>query len=308
MLKSRYFSSIIILLLFVFPATAQELQAKLSILTNQISSETDKKIFQSLEPALNNFLNSRKWTSDVYQPNEKIRCNFLLNLVSVEADNVYKGTLTIQAARPVYNTSYESPLVNFMDQSVIFRYAIGQTIEFNENRVQGTDGLTANLTAVLAYYVYIILGMDYDSFSMRGGDPYFKKALNIVNSAPEGRGIEGWKPFDGMRNRYVLVDNLTNSRFSLIHEAIYSYYRSGLDQFYADEQAGREGISNALTSLTSLNKDNPNTMVMNFFFQGKGTELVNIFKKAEPDTKTRAREMLVKLDITNVSSYNSELK
>ena len=156
-------------ILFQF-ASAQELQAKFTIVSNKVGTQIDKKIFQTLQTSLTNFLNNRKWTNDNYQPQEKIKCNFLLTIDEYSGNNLFKGSLTIQAARPVYNTSYESPIINFQDPSVQFKYVEFQPIEFNENRIQGNDPSAANLTALLAYYVNIILGMDYDSISPRGGD------------------------------------------------------------------------------------------------------------------------------------------
>src|SRR5258705_1070620 len=218
MLKKTLFITV-----FIFSVTlagAQEIQARISVLSNKVSTQVDKKIFRTLQSLLTNFVNNRKWTSDNFQPNEKINCNFLINIEKDIGDNVYKATLTIQAARPVYNTTYESPLVNFQDDNLTFRYQEFQPIEFNENRVQGSDPIAANLTATLADYIYIILGMDYDSYSLRGGDVYFQKAWNIVNNAPEGRDISGWKQFDGLRNRYFLAENINNSRFALMHDAL----------------------------------------------------------------------------------------
>lgn len=288
-------------------ASAQELQAKLTIVSNKVGTQVDKKIFQTLQTALTNFLNNRKWTNDTYQPQEKIKCNFLLTIDEYSGNNAFKATLTIQAARPVYNTSYESPIINFQDPSVQFKYVEFQPIEFNENRIQGSDPSAANLTAILAYYVNIILGMDYDSFSPRGGDPYFQKALFIVNNAPEGGDISGWKAFEGLRNRFKLVQGFTDNRFNLMHDVIYTYYRSGFDKFYDNETEGRTGILTALSHLNTINTENPGSMVLQFFFQGKSNELIKIFSKAEPGVKTRARDFLVKLDITNASAYK-ELK
>lgn len=282
---------------------AQELQAKITVLSNKVSTKVDKKIFQTLQTSLANFLNNRRWTNDVYQPNEKIRCSFLISIDQELSENVYKASLTVQAARPVYNSAYESPLVNFADNDITFRYVEFQPIEFNENRVQGSDPVAANLTAVLAYYVNVILGIDYDSFAPRGGDPFFQKAQNIVNNAPEGSNISGWKTFDGVRNRYRLIENLMDNRFTLIHDAIYSYYRKGLDQFYENETTARAGVVAALNSLMILNREFPNAMVMQLFFQGKSAELVKMFSRAPQDIKVQARDMLVKLDLTNAASY-----
>jgi hypothetical protein len=290
-------------LAFFRPVVAQELQARISIVSNRISSQVDKKIFQTLQGVLSNFLNNRKWTNDNFQANEKIQCSFLLTLIQDLGDNVYKASLTVQAARPVYNSSYQSPIINFLDENVTFRYVEFQPVEFNENRVQGTDPVASNLTAVFAYYIYMILGFDYDSFSRRGGDTYFEKAWNIVTNAPEGKDITGWKSFDGIRNRYFLSENLNNNRFALIHDAIYSYYRSGLDIFYENEDEGRNGILNSLNFLNTLNVENPNSMLMQFFFQGKSNELIKVFSKADPGLKNRVRDILMKLDVTNISAY-----
>src|SRR5258705_5473269 len=136
---------------------AQEIQARLTVMTKQISTQVNKNVFQSLQTGMTNFLNNRKWTNDVFQPAEKIQCNFLLNIEQDMGNNVYRGKLTIQAARPVHSTTYDSPIINFMDDDIVFRYQEFQSIEFNENRVQGNDPVAANLTAVLAYYVNIIL-------------------------------------------------------------------------------------------------------------------------------------------------------
>lgn len=287
---------------------AQELQAKISVNASRISSQIDKKVFQTLQNALNTFLNNRKWTSETFQANEKITCNFLLNIAEVSADNVYKASLTIQAARPVYNSTYDSPLVNFIDDAVVFKYVEFQPIEFNENRVAGSDPLVANLTAVLAYYVDIILGMNFDSFALRGGDPYFQKAQNIVTNAPDSRDIVGWRSFDGQRNRYWLADNLTNSKYAILHDAIYSYYRLGMDNMYENETEAANAVLNTINFLNNINNENPNTMGVQFFFLGRARELVGVFKKASPDEKSRASDMLSKMDISNANYYKQELK
>ena len=293
--------------LFAVTSREQEIQARLSVIVNKVSSQVDKKIFVTLQTALTNFLNSRRWTNDVFQPGEKIQCNFLLTIDQDLGNNVFKGKLTAQAARPIYNTSYDSPIMNFLDDNVTFRYVEFQPIEFNENRVQGNDPLAANITAVLAFYVNIILGLDYDSFSLKGGDTYFQKAWNIVNNAPENSDIGGWKSYEGLRNRYWLAENFNNNRFALVHDALYTYYRSGMDIFYENEDAGRTGIINCLNYLNTINNENPNSMAMQFLFQGKSNELLKVFSKANADQKNRARDLLTKLDITNAAAYK-ELK
>lgn len=284
-------------------SNAQELQAKLTVNASKVSTQVDKKTFQTLQTALSNFLNNKKWTRDTYQPSEKIKCNFLITIDQDKGSNVFKASLTVQAARPIYGSTYESPLLNIQDNDYTFRYVEFQPIEFNENRIQGNDPLVGNLTATLAYYAYIILGLDYDSFSPRGGDAYFQKAMNIVNNAPEASDIVGWKPFDGMRNRFRLAENLTDNRFAIVHDVLYAYYRNGMDQLNDNADNARSGVITALNNMTNLNRDNPNTMIMQVFFQGKGIELSKLFSQAKPDVRMQARDMLVKLDITNASLY-----
>ncbi|MBK7884203.1 MAG: DUF4835 family protein [Chitinophagaceae bacterium] len=230
-----------------------------------------------------------------------------MNLESTDEVNVYNASLTIQAARPVFNTSYLSPIINFKDDNIAFKYIEFQQVEFNDNRVTGSDALVSNLSAVFAYYAYMILGFDYDSFSPKGGDIYFQKAQNVINNAPEGRNISGWKAFDGKRNRYWLTENMLNSRYAIMHDIYYNYYKA-MDKFYDDNAAARAELLSVLNLLSNFNADNQNTMILQFFFQGKSTELINIFSKALPQDKIRASELLQKLDLNNSSQYKEELK
>ncbi len=287
---------------------SQELQAKVTVLAARVTSTVDKKIFITLQTQLNNFLNNRKWTTDPFQQNEKIECSFILNIESILEPNLYKATLTIQAARPVFNSSYQAALVNYIDADVTFKYLEFQPVEFNENRVQGTDAGASNLTAVLAYYAYMIIGLDYDSFAPKGGDPYYRKAQNIVNNAPEGKSISGWRVFDGLRNRYWLNENLINSRYNIVHDVIYSYYRAGLDKMYDNEAEARSNMLQSLSQLQAFNKENANTMILQFFMQGKVLELIGIFKKGTGEQKAKAVELLGELDVVNASRYKQELR
>jgi hypothetical protein len=304
---SRLIFSFFILLISL-ELHAQELNAKVNVVYAQIGTSVDRKVFQTLQTSLVNFLNKRKWTSDVFEVNERIECSFLLNLQSVVEPNVYKGSLTIQAARPIHGTNYLSPLINFIDNEITFRYVEFQPIEFNENRVSGSEPLTANLAAIFAYYANVILGMDYDSFSPRGGDSYFQKASLIANTSPEGRNIAGWKPFDGQRNRYWLSENLQNSRYALLHDAIYTYYRQGMDNMIPREQDAREQVLNALSMLNTISAETPNLMFMPFFFQGKTDEIIRIFKKGNSQEKARIIDLCSRIDISNASRYREELK
>lgn len=288
--------------------TAQELQGKVIVFAQQVGNTVDKSVFTTLQNQLTNFINSRKWTGDVYQAQEKIRCNFILTINTVNDENVYNATLAIQAARPVYNAAYQTALINYQDADVQFKYVQYQQLNFNESRVQGTDALAANLTAIFAYYAYMILGFDYDSFSPKGGDAYFIKAQNIVSNAPEAKGISGWKPFDGQRNRYWLAENMLNSKYNDIHDIIYSYYRDGLDKMYDDDASARESVLQSLSSLQDFNQRNPNTMITQFLVQGKSQEYIGIFKNGDPQSRTEASQILSSIDIPNAGLYKQQMK
>lgn len=294
--------------LMAVPAVSQELQARVSVVASRVNSTVDKKIFTTLQTQLNNLLNNRKWTNDVFQANERIECSFLLNIESIVETNVYKATLTIQAARPVYNSSYKAALVNFIDADVTFKYQEFQPVEFNENRVQGTDAAAANLPAILAYYAYMIIGLDYDSFSPKGGETFYRKAQNIVNNAPEGRNVTGWRMFDGQRNRYWLNENLINTRYNIIHDVIYAYYRKGMDHMAGTEAEARKDLLETLIRLQAFNKENVNTMFLQFFLQGKAQELIGVFKKGTGEQKNKAVDILSEIDVINASRYKQELR
>lgn len=294
--------------LFASLAGAQELKARVSVLSNRVGNSVDKKAFQTLQTDLNNFVNNRKWSTDNFTPNEKIDCSFLLNLESSGDANVYKASLTIQSARPVFNSSYLSPVINYQDNDITFKYIEFQQLEFNDTRVSGTDPLVSNLTAVFAYWINMILGFDYDSFSQGGGSKYFQRAQNIINNAPEGRNITGWKAFDGTRNRYWLTENVLNSKYNIIHDAVYNYYRSGMDKLYDQEANARTQLLNVLSMLNAFNADNSNTMILQFFFQAKSQELIQIFSKASPPDKAKALELLKRLDVSSATKYQDQLK
>jgi len=306
--KSSLFFLICFLVFFAKISKAQELNATVTVLSNRVGSNVDKSTFQTLQTVLNNFVNNTKWTTDNYGGNEKIYCNFLLNLESTGDANVYKASLTIQSARPVFNSSYISPVINYQDNDVTFKYIQFQQLDFNDARVSGTDPVASNLTAVFAYWIDMILGFDYDSFSLKGGNTYFQKAQNIVNNAPEDRTITGWNAFDGTRNRYWLAENLLNSSYSIFHDAMYDYYRLGMDNLYDNEENARTQVLNVLSMLNTFNVQYPNTMILQFFFQAKSQELISIFSKANPVDKAKALDLLVRLDPSSASKYQDQLK
>ncbi|MCE2844891.1 MAG: DUF4835 family protein [Chitinophagaceae bacterium] len=286
----------------------QELAATVNVQTNKIENQVDPKIFIQFQKQLKDFINQRKWTNDVFAIEEKIDCGFYINIESIVSPGVYEAKLSIVANRPVLNANYTSPLLTMQDANFVFKYQLGQPMEFNENRAQGADPLEANLISVIAYYVNIIIGLDYDSFAPKAGMPYFNKALNIVYNSPEGSGISGWKSYDGQRNRYIFVDNLTKSGFDKLHEVIYAYNREGLDQMSDKPGIARAAILNALMAMQELNDVNVNSMAVPILMQGKFTEIVGIFETADKPMKKQLLNTLASIDIANINRYKEKLE
>lgn len=290
-------------LLLTRSVTAQELAATVTIQSSKVDNQVDPKIFVQLQSQLKDFINQRKWTGDVFTLEEKIDCSFYISIESVVSPGVYDAKLSIVSNRPVYKANYTSSLLNMQDANFTFKYQLSQPIEFNENRVQGTDALEANLTATIAYYAYVILGLDYDSFSLKGGLPYFNKALNIVYNAPEGSGISGWKSYDGQRNRYIFIDNLTKSGFDAIHQVLYDYYRTGMDQLVEKPVVAKGAILNALIGMQDIQEANTNVMAVPILMQGKFSELSGIFSKSDKTIKTQLINTFSSIDIANLNKY-----
>ena len=287
---------------------AQELSATVTIQSSKVDNQVDPKTFIQLQSQLKDFINQRKWSQDAFGNEEKIECSFYITIESVVSPGVYNAKLSIVSSRPVFNANYTTPVLNMQDPNFTFKYQLSQPIEFNENKVQGTDPLEANLTAILAYYINVILGLDYDSFTPKGGAPYFNKALNIVYNAPEGSGISGWKSFDGQRNRFILIDNLTKPGMEKIHEAIYTYYREGLDQMSEKFEEGSGAVLNALITMQEVQEGNTNTMIVPILMQGKYTEIVGIFGGANKSIKKQLLNTLSTIDLTNFNKYKEKLE
>ncbi len=307
-MRFKQFILIVLVGLWSIQTDAQELAASVNVQTNKIENQIDAKIFTQFQKQLKDFINQRKWTSDVFAVEEKIDCSFYITIESIVSPGVYEAKLSVVANRPVYNAHYSTPLLNMQDAHFTFKYQIGQPMEFNENRVQGADPLEANLTAVIAYYINIIIGLDYDSFAPKAGIPYFNKALNIVYNAPEGSGISGWKSYDGQRNRFILVDNLTKSGYDKIHDAIYTYNREGLDQMFEKPEMARATILNALMLMQELHEANVNSMVVPILMQGKFTEITGIFENADKSMKKQLLKTVANIDIANINRYKDKLE
>ncbi len=296
---------LLILLLTSFKiSAAQELDAKVEVLSDKIQN-VDQKVFQSLKRNLTEFLNSRRWTSDNFQVSERIECNFLLTLESVNND-VYKASLTVQSSRPVYNSGYNSPLINYVDRDVVFKYVESQLITFDDNRISGSNALESNLPAVFAYYVYMILGIDYDTFEPNGGAGFLKQAQNIVSNAPEeGKQITGWKATEGNRNRYWLIDQMLSPRFKDFMDFYYTYHRLGLDEMSQKPEEARKTILEGIQTLSRINDENPSSILYQFYFNAKTNEYVNILAQTTPDNRKEYVQELSKMDVPGSAKYRT---
>lgn len=288
--------------------SAQVLNARVTVLADKIRG-VDPSVFRNLQKSVQDFLNTRQWSERAYAPAERIDCNFLLDLQSKVGEDVFVGTLTVQSSRPVYNSSYHTNLLNFKDKDLAFKYDVFQELEYSDTRVSGNDPMVSNLTAILAYYSYIILGIDQDSFAPNGGMNSFKKAQNVVNNAPANSNrISGWKAFEGTRNRYWLAENLLNTRYKSFHDVLYQYHRQGLDQMYDHPDQGRAAVMNCLNLLNAMYADNPSTMILQVFFEAKSNELAGIFSKAPIQQKLAALNLLQKLDPSHGAVYRENVK
>jgi len=287
---------------------AQELAATITIQSNKVDNQVDAKLFPELQTQLKDFINQRKWSSDIFAAEEKIDCNFFITIESVVSPGVFDAKLSVVSNRPVYNAAYSSTLLNMQDANFTFKYQLAQPIEFNENRVQGSNPLEANLTATLAYYIYVILGLDYDSFALKAGVPYFEKALNIVNNAPEGSDIVGWKSYDGRRNRYIFLDNFTKAGYDKIHGVIYNYYRDGLDAMSEKPEIARTALLNALMSFQEIHEASATSMAVPILMQAKYTEIVGLFAPADKAMKKQLLTTMAAIDIANLNKYKEKLE
>lgn len=290
----------------LFTAQAQELNCKVAIQHARIQN-VDPQVFRTMERSIAEFLNSRKWTSDDWAANERIDVNVMMNLTEKDPnEDIYKATINIQASRPVYNASYTSPTVNFVDRDVMFRYSQFNPLVFDDNRVSGSDALASNLTAILAFYSYMILGLDYESFAPNGGSVYFKRAQNVVNNAPEqGSSIAGWRATEGNRNRYWLVDQILNPRFAAMRTYWYSMHREGLDNMYSQPDESRKKILNGLPALAQMNRENPASILLQFFFNAKSDELLRILSQAPREERSQYAVLLMAMDVPNVRKYEA---
>ena len=243
------------------------------------------------------FLNDTKWTDDRFKQEERIKCSLLLTIQDQPSIGRFTANAQIQVIRPVYGSTYETLLLNFADRDWDFQYTPSQPIIFNENN------FTSNLSSLLAFYAYIALGMDYDSFSSLGGDKYYESAINIVNNA-QNSGRTGWGQFQSRRNRYWLIENLIiNNQYQPVREAIYEYHRMGLDQFQEVPDESRKAFLEAIKNLQQVNRIIPNSILIIAFLDAKNDEITNIFSQGDMSVRREVYNELLKLDPTRRSKY-----
>lgn len=276
----------------------QELKCNIQVISEQVQG-TNKKVFETLQNAMYEFMNNRNWTNHVYTNEERIECNMLINIQDYSGSD-FKGTLQIQARRPVFNSSYNTVLLNYLDQNFQFSYIEYESLEFNET------SFTSNLTSLMAYYAYLILGLDYDSYSLKGGTEFLRKAETIVSNAQSAK-EKGWKPYEASnnRNRYWLIENLLDDKYASIREFNYKYHRLGLDRMADRVNDGRSEIAEDFKLLQQVyrSKPDPYMHVLKVLFDAKSDEWVNIFSESFPEEKTRVARILKEIDPSNAAKY-----
>ncbi len=292
----RNYLYIFLFLLLSQNISSQELNCQVSVVSVQVQGTTEKQIFEQLQKSIFEFMNNTRWTKDNFTVNERIDCSVLINVTQKLSADDYMATIQIQSRRPVYKSSYFSPTVNYIDESFVFKYQQFQQLEFNLNTFQN------NITSVLAYYAYIIIANDYDTYSNLGGTEYFQKAQLIVTNA-QSAAESGWKSFESQKNRYWIVENALQPVFQPIRECMYKYHRLGLDIMFDKADDGRKEILKSIDLLSGVYKNRPASFAMELFFDAKVTEVVNIFSKGNPDEKTKAVEILTTVDPANSNKY-----
>ena len=281
-------------------AFAQELKCAVTINASQIQT-SDMGIFKDMENSIEQFMNTRKWTNDTYKNHEKINCNLLITISKMPSIGSFSASVQVQSARPVFNSNYTSLLFNFADREWEFEYIESLPLEYNDNTY------TSNLTSMLALYAYLIIGIDYDSFSELGGTPYYQRALSVVNNAQQSN-LPGWQAIGSNRNRYWIVENFNNPQMVDLRKAIYTYHRQGLDKFEESPDESRQIILNGLKDIKKVRDVNPNAILVVSFFDAKGKELANIFSDGNIQIRRQAYDIITAIDPSNRSSYEKILQ
>ncbi len=294
MIKKKLFFLLTAILLSV-AVHAQELNIQVSISTPGLS-ETERQIMQTLRGDLREFINQTNWTNYQFETRERIEASIQITIEERMGGDEYRANIQVQSRRPIFNTSYHSPIFNHRDRDVQFRYREHDPLEYADN------AHLSNLTSLIAYYVYIIIGFDFDTFAPLGGTPYFEKAQQVVNQAQNAPEV-GWKSFESQRNRYWLIENIMNARYRQIRQAMYTYHRLGFDTMTGNIDLGRSEVLSALEMLQRAHRERPNTLLMQVVTTAKSDELVNLFGGAPAMEQNRAIEILSEIDPSNSSKY-----
>jgi len=282
------------LFLICFYVKAQELNCSIIVNSDQVS-QTNQQIFKTLERSLNDFVNKNKWTNRVYKENERVNAQIFITITDYESDR-FKGNIQIQSSRPVFNTSYESPIFNYKDNQFNFQYIEFQPLVFNENVFE------SNLIGVVSYYIYIMLGLDADTFSLEGGTDLFRKAQNIVTQA-QGKGFKDWGQSSD-RSRFELVDNLLSNTFREYRVAMYNYHRKGLDIMGDNNSTGKQVVAGTMKLFETMIKRRPNAFLIQTFFDAKSEEIQNIFSDGPKVDIVKLKETLNKIAPLYSSTWN----
>jgi hypothetical protein len=286
----------LVLFLLLFSSSlliyAQELNCLVSINSDKISG-SNKQVYQTLQTSLTEFINQKKWTNKSFKPQERITCAFNITINKQTDSNRFNASIQIQAARPVYNTSYASPIINIKDTDFNFKYNEFEPFNYNKNSFE------SNLISTIVFYVNVILGVDADTFALNGGTNYFKEAKDVVLLAQQSGG-SGWVDQAGKQNRYVLIDNLTSATFSEYRKILYSYHREGMDVFSTDKTKAKSVISNALIKLESLHNKSIGNYLLRTFFDVKSDEIATMYADgARVSNSSRMKEVLQRISPTN---------
>jgi hypothetical protein len=296
--KMKVIPIILFFVLFVHYSVAQELRCNVSVSANRITGVNQNQ-FRTMQMDLYDFLNNRKWTSHNYSNNERIECSINIQLDRQISSDEYEGIITVQSKRTAFGSSYKTTVLNIRDEDFRIRYQEYQSIDFAET------GNKDNLTSVLAYYVYIILGFDYDTYSLNGGTEYFEKARQLVNDSQQYPWTRtGWKSHESDYNRYWLVDNILNSSYSDYRQLLYDYHRKGLDAMAESVESGRAEIAESLRLIQRVFRARSRLYITQLFFDTKSAELVNIFSQSFPAEQDRVIQILKECDPSNASKYD----
>lgn len=295
---------LLLILLFSINLQSQELRCNVQVLSQNVQG-TNKQVFQTLQNAIYEFMNNKVWTNHVYTMEERIECNMMFNITEQLSADDFKGTLTIQVSRPVFSTNYNTTTLNFVDNDIRFKYVEFSPLDFNLN------SHISNLTSILAFYSYFVLGIDYDTFSLMGGSQYFNNAEQVVLNA-QNAAESGWKPMDNTshKNRYWLIKDMIDTDYEGVRVFNYNYHRLGLDVMDEQVVEGRAAITNSLELLQQVyrKKPDPYMYLLRLVFDAKVDEIVNVYTESYPEERNRAYDILTEVDKPNANKYKAILE